>query len=125
MKRKIAIPALIIAIIVIWFVVSPPRFWLNLTKRVEPTAAVGEQLVRKYDCRQCHRIGGEGALKAPDLTGVTLRAGDPALVSLRLWLQNPRAVRSNTAMPNFHLSDTEIDAILLYLTQLDAQSSGG
>lgn len=31
-------------------------------------------------------------------------------VSLRLWLRNPRAIKGNTAMPNFRMSDSEIEA---------------
>lgn len=79
------------------------------------------QLVGDYDCRGCHQIGGEGAIKAPGLTGITQRVEDPILVSLRLWLRNPKAIERNTAMPNFNLSDSEIDAILAYLAELDNQ----
>lgn len=74
-------------------------------------------------CRSCHRIGGEGALKGPNLAGITQRVNDPAHATLRLWLRNPKAVRPNTAMPNFHLSDSEIEAILAYLEELDSQSA--
>lgn len=121
MRRFIPLAILIVVIIIVWFVLAPPRFWLNMTKSVEPGVQVGEQLVAQYGCRGCHRIGGEGALKAPDLTGITQRVGDPALVTLRLWLQNPKKVKPNTAMPNFRLSDSQIEAILLYLTELDTQ----
>ncbi len=123
MRRFTPLAIVLVIGIILWFVLAPPRFWLNMTKSVTPSAATGEQLVVEYNCRQCHRIGGEGALKAPDLTGITQRAGDPALVDLRLWLRNPKAVKPNTAMPNFHLSDSEIEAILLYLTALDSQGS--
>jgi mono/diheme cytochrome c family protein len=102
-----------------WLFFNPPRRWLNWTKPVEPTATVGAQLVEQYGCRSCHRIGGQGALKAPALDEITQRVGDPAQVTLRLWLRNPKTVRANTAMPTFHLSDSEIDAILLYLNELD------
>jgi len=122
MRRFIPLAVLIVIIIIIWFALAPPRFWLNMTKGVEPTAQVGEQLVARYGCRGCHRIGGEGAIKAPDLTGITQRVTDPTLVPLRLWLQNPKGVKPNTAMPNFRLSDSQIEAILLYLTELDQQT---
>ena len=115
----------ILAIVVLlgWLTLRPPRMWLNLTKQVEPTASAGAQLVEQYDCRSCHQINGQGALKAPNLAGITQRANDPAQVILRLWLQNPRAVRGNTAMPNFRLSDSEIDAILLYLHEVDGSEA--
>ncbi len=120
MRRPAQIAILLISVIVIWFIFSPPQFWLNLTKSVDMTDPVvtGQTLVERYTCRSCHQIGGEGALKAPALTGVTQRK-DKA--TLYLWLQNPRAIKGDTAMPNFHLSDSEIEAILLYLTALDNQ----
>ncbi|RMG95981.1 MAG: cytochrome c [Chloroflexi bacterium] len=108
----------LIPIIVLWFVFAPPRWWLNLTKSVDLTdpVATGQALVEKYECRSCHKIGGAGALKAPDLNGVTERLDE---VAIRLWLRNPRAVKGNTPMPNFHLSDSEIEALVAYLTALD------
>lgn len=118
-KRSVFFAGIGAVLVIGWFIVAPPRFWLNLTKQVEPTVQVGAQLVESYECRDCHRIAGEGALKAPGLDAIVQRqqAADPALVTLRLWLRNPDAVKPNTAMPNFHLSDSEIEAILLYLAQ--------
>lgn len=75
--------------------------------------------MEQHECRRCHQIGGQGALKAPNLAGITQHVNDPAQITLRLWLQNPQAVKGDTAMPNFHLSDSEIEAILLYLAELD------
>lgn len=80
----------------------------------DPVAA-GVQVVAKYDCRSCHRIEGRGALTAPPLDDAALRLDD---VSLRLWLRNPRAIKGNTAMPNFHMSDSEIEAVVAYLESL-------
>ncbi|GIV76930.1 cytochrome c [Litorilinea aerophila] len=116
--RSYVVPAgLVVLALIVWLALHPPRFWLNFTKQVAMTPEVGARLVEEYGCRDCHRIGGVGALKAPALDPVVLhhREDDPALVTLRLWLRNPKAVRPNTAMPNFHLSDSEIEAILLYL----------
>ncbi|MBI4762058.1 MAG: hypothetical protein HZC39_12925 [Chloroflexi bacterium] len=31
------------------------------------------------------------------------------------WLANPRSMRPGTPMPNFYLSDSEIQAIMAYL----------
>lgn len=122
MRRNILLAGSIFIMILVWFIFSPPRIWLNLTKDVDTSPATGARLVEKYGCRRCHRIGGEGSLIAPDLTGVTPNKKDPDSITPRLWLRNPKAVKSNTAMPNFHLSDSEIDAILAYLGQLDNQN---
>lgn len=104
----------------VWLSFFPPRWWLNLIKPVDladPVAA-GQSLVENYGCRGCHLIGAEGnRLKAPELNHVMERFDD---VSLRLWLQDPRSIRWKTLMPNFNLSDPEIEAILAYLaTQND------
>ncbi|GAB4457829.1 MAG: hypothetical protein Kow0070_10570 [Anaerolineales bacterium] len=89
-----------------------PRWYLNLTQRVEVTPQAGAALVEKHDCRSCHIIGGQGALKAPNLDDAVKRESEETLFN---WLANPRRMRANTAMPNFHLSDSEIQAIIAYL----------
>ena len=114
-KRKWLI--LVLAIVIIWMLVAPPRFVLNLTKRVDlsdPVSA-GAQVVEKYECRQCHTIEGQGALLGPKLDTILSRYDD---ITLRLWLKNPRAIKRNTAMPNFKLSDSEIEAIVQYLISI-------
>jgi len=40
-------------------------------------------------------------------------------------LRDPKAVKPNTAMPDFHLSDSEIEAILLYLQEQSAATQTG
>jgi mono/diheme cytochrome c family protein len=121
MNRRTWIAAVgLLIVVIVWFVLRPPRFWLNIANTVEPSTAVGSTLVESHACRDCHRIGGTGALKAPSLDGLVSleRVSDPALTMTRLWLRNPRAVQGSTAMPNFRLSDREIDAIILYLDSL-------
>lgn len=104
-----------------WLLLDPPQPILNLLKRVDPSPETGALLVERYGCRRCHRIGERGGILAPDLNGITRRVDDPAHVVLRLWLRNPRAIKPGTAMPDFHLSDSEIEAILAYLKAVDAQ----
>jgi mono/diheme cytochrome c family protein len=121
MKRnRVFLIAFSLAALALWLLLAPPRWWLNLTKPVDLSDPVraGALVVEKYDCRGCHQIDGRGSLKAPDLAGVTERLDN---VSLWLWLGNPKAVKSNTAMPNFHLSDSEIEAVVAYLTALDVR----
>jgi cytochrome c2 len=105
----------------VWLWLFPPRWWLNYMKPVDLTNPVstGKSVIAKYACRECHLIGGEGQAKGPNLDGVTDRL-DP--VSLRLWLQDPRSIKWNTPMPNFQLSDPEIEAILSYLNELSHTS---
>ncbi len=106
-------------VIALWFAFSPPRFWINISKRVDLSDPVrtGEVLVNRYDCRNCHIIGISGGWIAPSLVGVT-DAMDEEI--LRTWLRDPNSVEGPTAMPNFSLSDSEIEAIVAYLEALDA-----
>jgi len=110
MPRKLFLPLLILLALGFYLLVFPPRWLLNLTKRVEVSPQVGAALVEKHDCRGCHVIGGQGALNAPKLDKTL--SNDETLYA---WLANPRAMRPNTAMPNFRLSDSEIRAIIAYL----------
>lgn len=113
MRRKT--PFFLLVLVLVGILFLRPRPLLNLTKRVTVSPLSGAALVEKYNCRQCHQIEGMGALKAPSLDGIAQRM-DRA--TLRLWLENPRKVKADTAMPNFSLSDSEIDAIIEYLTLL-------
>jgi len=116
MRRKITISIALIIVIILWLNIAPPRAWLNLIHNVEPTAAVGAELVQKHDCQNCHRIGGEGALVGPKLDSIlTYKSAD----EIERWLRNPRAINPSTPMPNFHFSDSEIAALLAYLKTLN------
>lgn len=120
MRNKFLIIAAIIIVIGLWLGLAPPQLWLNWTKQVDMNnpVATGERLTEQYRCRDCHRIRGEGALKAPDLAGVSQRLSNQ---ELELWLTNPNAVKKNTAMPDFNLSDTEVAALIAYLKSIDSQ----
>ena len=108
----------LLALVVLWFVYAPPRFWLNLTKPVDLSDPVlsGEVMVMQYECRECHLIGGKGWMDGPNLSGVTKRMDE---AHLRTWLRNPEAFSESDAMPNFRLSDPEMEAIIAYLKSLD------
>lgn len=101
----------------IWFLISPPRWWLNLIKPVDLSnpEQIGETIIEKYDCRRCHQINRRGKYLGPNLDSVTERIEED---TLRNWLRNPKAIKKDTPMPNFHLSEREIDAIIAYLQSL-------
>ena len=103
----------------LWMIFSPPRIWINVTKRVDLSEPVrtGEVLVNRYECRNCHIIGDSGGWIAPSLTGITTAMEDELL---RQWLREPNSVQGPTAMPDFTLSDSEIEAIVSYLQDVDA-----
>lgn len=101
---------LIVSVLVI--LIARPRWYLNLTRQTDVSVETGAALVEKYECRRCHLIDGKGAFYAPNLDKSILSMSDETLYR---WLATPRAMRPNTPMPNFHLSDSEIYAIIAYL----------
>jgi mono/diheme cytochrome c family protein len=118
-RRALAVAAVILAALAVWLAAAPPRGWLELTRPApagDPVEA-GRALVEAQGCRDCHRLGGQGALLASDLAGVARRLDAE---SLRGWLVDPRAMQPGVTMPNPRLSQPEIDAVLAYLAALDA-----
>ena len=80
-------------------------------------------------CNVCHTLGRteQRTAEGPDLAGVTERRTNDWLTS---WLKNPDAMFGsdpiadamleqyhNVKMPNMHLHDTEISALIAYLAQ--------
>ncbi|MEJ5240703.1 MAG: cytochrome c [Anaerolineales bacterium] len=115
MRKRLFWSSALLLFGVLIVLIARPRWYLNLIKRVEVSPAVGAALVEQYGCRKCHIIGGQGALYAPNLDRSMKYLSDEELFA---WLRNPRAVRPSTAMPNLHLSDSEIQAIREYLRGL-------
>lgn len=72
----------------------------------------GKKVWHRYDCIGCHTILGNGSYFAPDLTKITDMR--PASY-LKKWFKNPKAVNPKAAMPNFKMSDEEIDNLIVFL----------
>jgi cytochrome c oxidase subunit II len=78
-------------------------------------------------CIACHTIGGlqpaVGTI-GPNLTHVgsreTIAAGllDTTPADLERWLRDPPAVKPGSKMPNYHLTDEQIQALAAYLLSL-------
>ncbi len=111
----------------------PDQFtaWINGQKAVPPTptggdAARGAQLFQQDTCIACHTIAGTQAKArfAPDLTHIgsrqTIGAGvlDNTPQNMARWLKNPQAVKPGSFMPNFQLSDADVNALTAYLEGL-------
>jgi mono/diheme cytochrome c family protein len=119
-KRKRLLASVLGAGLALWLLLFPPQWFLNLTLPIDGDDLViaGSDLVDRYECRGCHRIDGRGGDQAPDLDGVTRRRSQEMIQS---WLRSPRSIRPDTPMPSFRLSDDRIDAIIAYLSELDAK----
>jgi cytochrome c oxidase subunit 2 len=100
----------------------------------DPLAAEGMDLFFNADfiegsCIDCHAIGGTDAVQtaAPNLThfadpthecfaGCNWETSD--VEALKAWLRDPDAVKQGAKMPDYGLTEDEIDAIVAYLYSL-------
>jgi nitric oxide reductase subunit C len=73
----------------------------------------GKLLFQDYNCTSCHQIYGLGGYMGPDLTNVISAKGKGPIYAKAL-LQGGSA-----RMPNFHLSEDEMNAFIAYLTYVD------
>jgi cytochrome c oxidase subunit 2 len=77
-------------------------------------------------CVNCHAVAGTNATGrfGPDLTHLmsrrTLAAGAAKNTkeNLRLWIQNPDAIKPGSLMPAMQLTDADLDALVRYLETL-------
>jgi nitric oxide reductase subunit C len=75
---------------------------------------LGKQLWQKNNCSACHQLYGLGGYLGPDLTTLISdkKRGKPYAAA---FLKT-----GGTTMPDFHLSEKEIDAVISYLAYIDA-----
>ena len=102
-------------------------FGLASEEDIEETAAPsamsaaerGQALFVSRGCIGCHRHAAvtgadpmfQGTDGAPNLTDY-----DPDPEFVRAWLSDPKAIRPNTVMPNLGLSESEIDALIAFMS---------
>lgn len=72
----------------------------------------GKKVWHKYDCIGCHTILGNGSYFAPDMTKVTVRKPKEYI---KKFIMDPRAIRSDAAMPVLGISDQEADNLVAFL----------
>jgi len=81
----------------------------NLT----PEVIAGKHIWETRNCIGCHTLLGEGAYFAPELGNVyTRRGGD----FIKAWIKSqPTGAPGRRQMPQFHLTDKELDEIVAFL----------
>ena len=104
----------IFSVLSIGFITYSSFLYTHLPKQnpsFSSSEASGKALWQKHNCTACHQIFGLGGYLGPDLTNeYTLRG--PAFI--HIFLQT-----GNTTMPNYHLSETEIQELTDYLKSVD------
>jgi cytochrome c oxidase subunit 2 len=86
----------------------------------------GRHVFETTACVNCHAVGGtNGAGRfGPDLTHLMSRrtiaagAAENTKENLRLWIQNPDAIKPGSLMPAMKLNDPDLDALVRYLETL-------
>ena len=78
-----------------------------------PMAVHGKMLWQQKNCSSCHQLYGLGGFLGPDLTNVISAKGKGKIYAAAI-------MKSGTqVMPDFHLNDMEIEALLAFLEQAD------
>jgi len=89
---------------------------LYAVPKTNPSIIRGQELIAKYACKTCHRIHGEGAAIAPDLSFVADRRPE------REWhlkhFRDPQSVSPGSFMPKFPLTERELNDLINYLLTL-------
>ena len=92
----------------------------------DTSEVTGRLVFERTACLNCHAIGGTNGNGrfGPDLTHLMSRrtiasgAAENNSQNLRLWIQNPDAIKTGSLMPAMKLSDAELDALVRYLETL-------
>ena len=94
---------------------------------VEDSGAIAGRRVFEHNaCMNCHQVDGTSANGhfGPDLTHLMSRATIAAGAAenthdnLRLWIQDPNAIKPGSLMPAMKLSDADLDAVVTYMETL-------
>jgi len=92
----------------------------------DETVVAGKRVFEATACINCHAISGTIANGrfGPDLTHLMSRstiasgAAPNTKENLRLWIENPDAIKPGSLMPAMKLSDTDLDALVAYMETL-------
>jgi nitric oxide reductase subunit C len=76
-------------------------------------AAEGKLVFQKYNCSACHQLYGLGGYLGPDLTTLMSTKGKGGMYAMAILKTGTQR------MPDFHLKDSEIDALVEFLKYVD------
>lgn len=75
----------------------------------------GKMIWQQYNCNACHQVYGLGGYLGPDLTNTFSLKGPEYIAAF---------LKSGTvSMPNFHLNENEIAALIAYMKNIDMSGS--
>jgi cytochrome c oxidase subunit 2 len=110
---------------------SPEDFAAWIHSQQQPAsqdegAIAGKRVFESNACMNCHAVAGTAANGrfGPDLTHLMSRATIAAGAAenthnnLRLWIEDPGAIKPGSLMPAMQLSDADLDAVVSYMETL-------
>ncbi|MCU1287234.1 MAG: cytochrome c oxidase, subunit [Acidobacteriales bacterium] len=110
---------------------SPEKFaaWIRAQQQPairDESVTDGRRVFETTACINCHTINGTAANGrfGPDLTHLMSRrtiasgAAENTTKNLRLWIQNPDAIKPGSLMPAMQLNDADLDALVGYMETL-------
>jgi nitric oxide reductase subunit C len=88
---------------------------LSNVDQLSDRVVAGKRTFEKYNCNDCHTILGFGGYYAPDLTRVVQRVGADGI---RYRVKSPERAFADSwrKMPNQHLTDAEIEDLVVFFT---------
>jgi cytochrome c oxidase subunit 2 len=110
---------------------TPAEFdaWVRAQQRdaiQDEKARAGKRIFETTSCINCHAVSGTAANGrfGPDLAHLMSRAtiasgaAENTHANLRLWIQNPDAIKPGSLMPAMKLNDADLDGVVAYLETL-------
>jgi cytochrome c oxidase subunit 2 len=110
---------------------SPEDFeaWVRAQKQPvnqNETEIAGKRVFETTACLNCHAVAGTNATGhfGPDLSHLMSRhtiaagAAENTKENLRLWIQNPDAIKPGALMPAMQLTDADLEVLVRYLETL-------
>lgn len=89
-------------------------------ENITPAVALGKQVWEENNCIGCHTLMGEGAYYAPELANVYTRFGKSTDAIIGFIKSRPKeGIPGRRSMPQFNLSDEELEAIAEFLKWTD------
>jgi len=115
-RRPVTLGAGMVFLVIVFGLLGISLRDLYAVPKTDPSVIRGKELVAKFACKTCHRIHGEGAAIAPDLSFVADRRPD------REWhlrhFRDPQSVSPGSFMPKLPLSDRQLNDLTSYVLTL-------
>lgn len=84
-----------------------------LIRNAQDKLLTGEQLVSQFGCQGCHQIKGKGGSLGSNLDGIVTARGRDFVIKK---LKDPTFNNAASAMPQFPMSEDDLQAIVNYLS---------